>query len=175
VLPLARRSVGGGADSTVGDGADYLAGGTACYGLFECSCGQFIAIGALEPHFWHALCSVTGVEGSLADALANPEAGGGGRRSALSEAMAAALRTKPAKVWEVAMVQAGVPATIVVEPEESAAHVEALTGTPVELEVSMRAGDSSSELMRLPRLPLCLGTPSCHPGPRLGEHNDALE
>jgi crotonobetainyl-CoA:carnitine CoA-transferase CaiB-like acyl-CoA transferase len=34
-----------------------LSGGYACYGVYECADGKWLAVGALEPHFWTELCT----------------------------------------------------------------------------------------------------------------------
>mmetsp|Transcript_77124 Transcript_77124/g.151060 ORF Transcript_77124/g.151060 Transcript_77124/m.151060 type:complete len:490 (+) Transcript_77124:81-1550(+) len=225
VLPLARRAVETeeGTRALVGDGRDFLSRGSACYGVFECGCGGHLAVGALEPHFWDALCEATGVEGSLEDAMKShapgggsdqSEGGGGGRGgregeggggattvAVLREAMAAALRSRTAEEWRALLAAKGVPATMVVEPEDAAAHLETLTGTAVTLEVCIppcssmstnssplsavpsgeqreKASDGlvdsgKSTLLQLPRMPLSLGTPSSLPGPSLGSQDEA--
>lgn len=37
-----------------------LNGGMACYNVYETRDGQFITIGAIEPHFWSAFCKAVG-------------------------------------------------------------------------------------------------------------------
>jgi alpha-methylacyl-CoA racemase len=44
-------------------GEDLLTGGVPCYGVYATSDGRWLAVGALEPKFWRALC----------DALARPD------------------------------------------------------------------------------------------------------
>jgi crotonobetainyl-CoA:carnitine CoA-transferase CaiB-like acyl-CoA transferase len=38
-------------------GDDLLTGGVPCYGVYATSDGRFLAVGALEAKFWHALCN----------------------------------------------------------------------------------------------------------------------
>ena len=38
-------------------GEDLLTGGVPCYGVYETRDGGWLAVGALEPKFWHALCT----------------------------------------------------------------------------------------------------------------------
>jgi crotonobetainyl-CoA:carnitine CoA-transferase CaiB-like acyl-CoA transferase len=52
-LPAARRLAGG-------DIGGELAGGYACYNVYRCADGRSLAVGALEPKFWEALCRVLG-------------------------------------------------------------------------------------------------------------------
>ena len=35
-----------------------LSGGTACYDVYRCACGGYMALGALEPKFWSAFCDM---------------------------------------------------------------------------------------------------------------------
>ncbi len=39
-----------------GRAANILNGGAACYNVYQCSDGEFISLGALEPHFWQRFC-----------------------------------------------------------------------------------------------------------------------
>ncbi len=34
-----------------------LNGGAACYNIYQCADGNFVSLGALEPHFWERFCS----------------------------------------------------------------------------------------------------------------------
>jgi crotonobetainyl-CoA:carnitine CoA-transferase CaiB-like acyl-CoA transferase len=42
-------------------GRGHISGGQACYRLYECGDGGWIALGALEPQFWEAFCTELGV------------------------------------------------------------------------------------------------------------------
>jgi crotonobetainyl-CoA:carnitine CoA-transferase CaiB-like acyl-CoA transferase len=39
---------------------ELLNGGVACYNLYRCADGRWVALGALEPHFWRAFCDALG-------------------------------------------------------------------------------------------------------------------
>lgn len=41
-------------------GADLLTGGVPCYGVYRTADGRYLAVGALEPKFWQALCAAIG-------------------------------------------------------------------------------------------------------------------
>jgi len=41
---------------TPAPGRDLLSGGAPCYGVYRCSDGRWLAVGALEHKFWRALC-----------------------------------------------------------------------------------------------------------------------
>ncbi len=53
-LPAARRLCGGGRGGE-------LSGAYACYNLYRCRDGRRVAVGALEPKFWQALCQGLGL------------------------------------------------------------------------------------------------------------------
>lgn len=41
-------------------GEGLLGGGMACYNIYQCGDGNFISLGALEPHFWSNFCTAIG-------------------------------------------------------------------------------------------------------------------
>ena len=43
-------------------GGETLSGRYACYNIYECQDGRWVAVGALEPKFWNTLCSRLGCE-----------------------------------------------------------------------------------------------------------------
>ncbi|MDQ2949511.1 MAG: CoA transferase [Acidobacteriota bacterium] len=43
-------------------GGERLSGQYACYNIYECQDGRWVAVGALEPKFWNTLCSRLGCE-----------------------------------------------------------------------------------------------------------------
>ncbi|MCZ7585544.1 MAG: CoA transferase [Deltaproteobacteria bacterium] len=45
-----------------GYGEEILSGASLCYNLYETKDGRHMAVGALEPKFWHAVCGVLGAE-----------------------------------------------------------------------------------------------------------------
>jgi alpha-methylacyl-CoA racemase len=53
-VPAARRLAGG-------DAANELTGTNACYNVFRCRDGRYVAVGALEPKFWESLCRALGL------------------------------------------------------------------------------------------------------------------
>lgn len=55
VLPLAALNRHGAVRPA---GADHLSGALACYAPYRTADGRFMAVGALEPKFWAALCAV---------------------------------------------------------------------------------------------------------------------
>ena len=57
VLPLAELLDRGRAPER---GTSMLSGGLACYNVYATRDGRYMAVGALEPQFWHALCEALG-------------------------------------------------------------------------------------------------------------------
>ena len=77
-LPAARLLAGG---SVVNE----LTGTHACYRVFRCRDGKHLAVGALEPKFWEALCDAL----ELGDLLARQWEGGKRREETLGRVAAA--------------------------------------------------------------------------------------
>lgn len=55
MLPATRLSAGG-------PSAGPLSGDHACYNVYRCRDGRYLALGALEPRFWEQICRVLGLE-----------------------------------------------------------------------------------------------------------------
>jgi crotonobetainyl-CoA:carnitine CoA-transferase CaiB-like acyl-CoA transferase len=163
VLPLARRQVSG---EAVGAGQDLLLGGSAAYGVFLTQGGEHLAVGALEPHFWAALCDATGLEACSLDAALTS--------GAVREAFADVLLTQPAAAWEAQTQAAGVPATRVVRPGDASAHLARLSGVNPTVElIDAPPRNARGEPLVFVRSPLCLGTPADAPAPAIEADNDA--
>jgi crotonobetainyl-CoA:carnitine CoA-transferase CaiB-like acyl-CoA transferase len=129
-----------------GDGV--LTGRYACYRVYETADGRWIAVGALEPKFWQALCRVLGCEPFIADQFAE-----GPRREEIIAELARIFRTRTAVEWS-ARLQ---PVDACVTPVRNVAEVAAQYG--------LGRGDSVVA-PKLKDTPGRLGGPP----PRLGEH-----
>jgi alpha-methylacyl-CoA racemase len=46
---------------------DMLTGGSACYDVYQAADGRWLAVGAIEPHFWAALCTELGLAHRIRD------------------------------------------------------------------------------------------------------------
>jgi crotonobetainyl-CoA:carnitine CoA-transferase CaiB-like acyl-CoA transferase len=68
-LPAARLLAGGGL-------ANELTGTHACYNVYACRDGRHLAVGALEPKFWEALCRALGLGELVARQWSGPQAQG---------------------------------------------------------------------------------------------------
>jgi len=129
-----------------GDGV--LTGRYACYHVYEAADGRSIAVGALEPKFWEALCRALGCEGLIAEQFAESP-----RREEIIAELARIFRTRTAEKWFEILK----PADCCVTPVRNAAEVAAQFGL---------ARGESIIAPKLSDTPGQLGGAA----PRLGEH-----
>lgn len=76
-------------------GEERLSGRYGCYGAYETADGRWVAVGALEPKFWAALCRELDCEHFIADQFAED-----GRRELILDHLTAVFRTRTAAEWE---------------------------------------------------------------------------
>jgi crotonobetainyl-CoA:carnitine CoA-transferase CaiB-like acyl-CoA transferase len=75
-------------------GDDLLTGGVPCYGVYPTRDGRWLAVGALEPKFWRALCEAIGRPDLVAGQLATGEEGARVRGE-----LESVLRTRTLGAW----------------------------------------------------------------------------
>jgi len=75
-------------------GGEVLTGGFACYNLYQAADGRWVAVGALEPKFWAALC-----QGLECESLIPDQYGGPARQAQLKADLAERFQTKSAREW----------------------------------------------------------------------------
>jgi len=75
-------------------GMHRLTGRYACYGVYECSDGRFMSVGALEPKFWQALCEALDRPDLVADQYAE-----GAPQDRLRAELAAVFARRPRDEW----------------------------------------------------------------------------
>ena len=126
-----------------------LTGRYACYRVYEAADGRWIAVGALEPKFWQALCRALGCEQFIADQFAE-----GARREEIIAELARIFRTRTAEEWFERLR----PVDACVTPVRNVAEVAAHFG--------LGRGDSLVT-PKLSETPGRLGGPP----PKLGEHS----
>ncbi len=142
---------------------DELSGAQPCYGVFRCRDGRHVAVGALEPKFWEALC----------DTLGLPELRGrqwqsGARRVATRGKLADVFATRDRDDWLTLCAGRDVCVEPVLDAREALAQPQAAAY----LVDDVVAGQA----LRAVGVPLHLhGTPArVGPAPAPGEHTDAL-
>jgi crotonobetainyl-CoA:carnitine CoA-transferase CaiB-like acyl-CoA transferase len=158
-IPAAAHALDGRMPSA---GAEWFNGGLAAYDVYRCADGKHVAVGALEPQFFTALCAALD-EPSLEPLHLNPECQGE-LRERLTEIFAGRTRDEWATHFD------GVDACVT--PVLDVA--EALQASPVVRDVELRDGTT----MRQVGLPVTwLGADRAAapgPAPSLGEHTAAL-
>lgn len=73
---------------------EILSGRYACYTLYEASDGRWLAVGALEPKFWEALCGQLECDDLIPLQFCEDE-----RREAIKNRVASIFRTRTASEW----------------------------------------------------------------------------
>src|SRR6201994_1220582 len=73
---------------------NFLDGGAHFYGVYECSCGNFVSIGSIEPQFYALLRQHAGLTDADFDAQMNPKAW-----PALKEKLTKVFKSKTREDW----------------------------------------------------------------------------
>lgn len=108
-VPLAAAAAG--AVEPRGDGL--LTGAAPCYRCYPTSDGGFVAIGALEPHFWSRLCAALGRPDLASDAFA-----AGARRDVVIAELTAAFAAHDRDHWRAVFAQIDAACEVVRTPDE---------------------------------------------------------
>ena len=143
-----------------------LGGGRAFYGVYECADGEWVAVGAIEPQFFAALCRGLGLEEWI------PHQRDPARQEAMREAFAARFRTRARDEWFGALGGADSCLTPVLHLDEALAGEHA-RARELLLTVDDPAAGPVAQQGVAPRL---LGTPGSArlPAARPGQHTDAV-
>lgn len=96
-------------------GRDVLSGGLPCYATYRCADGAYMAVGALEPGFWHSCCQV----------LERPEWRGRQWDAALKAEMATLFATRSRAEWVQRFAAVDCSVSPVLTPEEAFAGEQA--------------------------------------------------
>ncbi|MFO1281273.1 MAG: CaiB/BaiF CoA-transferase family protein [Burkholderiales bacterium] len=91
--------------ATLPRGEDLLTGGVPCYGVYPTRDGRWLAVGALEPKFWRAVCEVVERPDLVPGGLATGDEGARVRRE-----LEGLFATRPLSEWLAAF--AGVDACV---------------------------------------------------------------
>ncbi|MDP2134787.1 MAG: CaiB/BaiF CoA-transferase family protein [Sulfuritalea sp.] len=98
-------------------GADLLTGGVPCYGVYRTADDRYLAVGALEPKFWQALCATIGRDDLAPFGLAT---GSEGRR--VKAELGSVLAAKSLADWEPIFAAADCCVTPILRLDEAMAH-----------------------------------------------------
>ena len=142
-------------------GATPLTGSLACYRPYRCADGRFVAVGALEPRFWRALCEALGVE-ELIDAHLNP-----GTQEEVAGRLGEVFSSRPRDEWVERL--AGLEACV--GPVNDAAEAVA---DPQVRHRGMVAEVNGRAVGQGPAIRLAEGGRVMRPAPALGEHTDEV-
>jgi crotonobetainyl-CoA:carnitine CoA-transferase CaiB-like acyl-CoA transferase len=121
-VPLAIHAETG---KEVRTGGERLSGAYACYEIYQCSDGRWVAVGALEPKFWAELCKRLGCE-----ELVPLQYTEGEQQAAVKAKLAGIFQTKPASQWFEDLRNSDCCLTLVRTIGEVAADLPAHTGPP---------------------------------------------
>ncbi|KAF0165733.1 MAG: L-carnitine dehydratase/bile acid-inducible protein F [Rhodocyclaceae bacterium] len=102
-------------------GADLLTGGVPCYGVYRTADDRYLAVGALEPKFWQALCAAIERPDLAPFGLAM---GSEGRR--VKGELAAVLAARPLADWEPVFAAADCCVTPILRMDEAIRHPQML-------------------------------------------------
>lgn len=94
-----------------GGGDRLVTGGSPRYRIYPAACGRLIAVAALEDKFWNAFTAAIGLDPTLADDAADPEA--------TVQAVAGILAGRPAADWAPILAAADCCCTVVATLEEA--------------------------------------------------------
>lgn len=142
-------------------------GQAPCYNIYRCADGRYVALGALEPHFWERFCDLVDLPCDLRAHY--PEGEEAERqRTALQEL----FLTRSRDEWAAAGEAADIPLTAVNDMAEAFVHPQ-LVHREMLLEVEHPVEGTVPQL----GFPIKLSATPCEirmPPPRLGEHNEEV-
>jgi crotonobetainyl-CoA:carnitine CoA-transferase CaiB-like acyl-CoA transferase len=149
----------------VDPGGDLLAGGRPCYRVYQCADQRHLAVAALEPKFWTALCAALSIPHLVHDGLAT-----GARGQAVITELQAIFSQQPRDAWIAQLANEDVCVEPVLTMDEVGDHPLAQhagwLGTH-------SAGDGDATLCHQrpnPRLLPDTPLPAVVPAPALGGH-----
>ena len=156
-MPLTRALAGG-------PRRGELSGDFAGYTVYRCRDGRELAVGALEPKFWEALCRGLG-----ADDLAPRQWDAGERGRAVRERLAALFASRDRDEWLRLLGPLDACVEPVLSPEEALGDAQAAA-----LRLDQPDGSGGTLRTLAPFAGSGLGTAPARPAPRLGEHTSAV-
>jgi len=98
-------------------GADLLTGGVPCYGVYRTADDRYLAVGALEPKFWQALCAAIGRPDLAPFGLAT-----GSKGREVKAELASLLALQPLAHWQPIFAAADCCVTPILRLDEALLH-----------------------------------------------------
>ncbi len=105
---------------------DFLTGGVPCYGVYRCSDGRYMAVGALELKFWESCCDVLGRPDLKTRHWSLGQVIGGADALAVRAELDAIFATRSRDEWTALFEPADCCVTPVLSTEEAAVHPQLL-------------------------------------------------
>jgi len=107
---------------TPAPGRDLLSGGAPCYGVYRTADDRHLAVGALEPKFWEAVCAVVGRPAWCDQHWSRGLVVGSEASMALRAELAAIIASQPLAHWVARFADVDACVTPVLRLDESLAH-----------------------------------------------------
>ena len=107
---------------TPAPGRDLLSGGAPCYGVYPTADGRHLAVGALEPKFWEAVCTTIGRPEWSGQHWSSGLVVGSAAAMALRAELAAVFASQPLAHWVARFAEVDACVTPVLRLDESLAH-----------------------------------------------------
>ncbi|MFO1218697.1 MAG: CaiB/BaiF CoA-transferase family protein [Burkholderiaceae bacterium] len=147
---------------TANRGENIVDGGAPYYGTYETQDGKYVAVGAIEPHFYANLLAVLGL-----DAAALPPQNERSAWPAMRERFAAIFRSRTREQWERAMAGREACFSPVLDIDEAWTHPQMVErGTFTRFD-GLRHPSPAPRLSRTPGM-------LCRPTPTPGQHDDEV-
>ena len=143
-------------------GADLLTGGVPCYGVYRTADERYLAVGALQPQFWQALCAAVGRSDLAPFGLAM-----GSKGREVKAELAALLASQPMAHWEPIFAAADCCVTPILRMDEVLQHPQIVARDMV---VEVGGTKQYAPPFKLSSWPW----PDATPAPAAGADSDAI-
>ncbi|MDA8259985.1 MAG: CaiB/BaiF CoA-transferase family protein [Betaproteobacteria bacterium] len=143
-------------------GADLLTGGVPCYGVYRTADDRYLAVGALEPKFWQALCAAIGRFDLAPFGLAT-----GSKGREVKAELAAVLASQAMTHWAPIFAAADCCVTPILRMDEALAHPQVVARDMV---VEVGGTRQYAPPFKLSAWPW----PDATPAPAAGADSDAI-
>jgi crotonobetainyl-CoA:carnitine CoA-transferase CaiB-like acyl-CoA transferase len=143
-----------------------LRGTHACYNVYRCRDGKYLAVGALEAKFWESLCEAMGLPEHK-----GRQWEGGAHGPETLDAFTRAFASRDRDEWLRALATADACVEPLLEIEDMAAHEQVQARRAV---VEGRTGGTAFRTVASPLRLSATPVPETRPVPALGQHTDEV-